>query len=449
MSDGGLAISSGAVTGVVDKLTGAMWTADTFTSDQYSQIEITSTQLTGSQWIGLAVRAQNGGQDAYIGIYYWNNGRPELEMFRRTAGKWVHLGSVSHCRPLSPGTELELTAVGSTVTFLRNGVVVISVSDNSLYGGAPGIMAYGNAKASDWSGGDALPGSFQVGVASGVAGGDQSGGNAGVPRFQATPISISSGGIESYLVTSSDDGSYPELLRVVRPTHPTPGIPHNFLYVLPVQEGLETTYGDGLETLLALNAQNRYNLTIIEPTFPTDPWYANNPIDPSIQYETFMAHDLVPWVKKNFAVTGNEQNWLIGFSKSGLGAQDLLLKHPNIFTLAASWDFPADMSAYSQFDPSSGANYGTDANFQDNYRLTAAFVDAHKGPFLRHDRIWIGGYSVYGAGVSYYNALLISAGIAYSVETALQYTPHRWDANWVSLALAALHEESINWSAST
>ena len=40
------------------------------------------------------------------------------------------------------------------------------------------------------------------------------------------------------------------------------------------------------------------------------------------------------------------------------------------------------MSAYDQFGSSSANDYGTDANFQANYRLTPAFVDAHKAPFL-------------------------------------------------------------------
>ena len=103
---------------------------------------------------------------------------------------------------------------------------------------------------------------------------------------------------------------------------------------------------------------------------------------PNVRYETFMTRELVPWVEKNLATTGHEQNWLIGFSKSGLGAQDLILKHPDIFALAASWDFPADMSSYDELGGDPAASYGTDANFQANYRLTAAFVNAHKGPFL-------------------------------------------------------------------
>ena len=110
-----------------------------------------------------------------------------------------------------------------------------------------------------------------------------------------------------------------------------------------------------MATLEAANAQNQYNLTIIEPSFAIEPWYADNPNDPNLQYETFMTSELVPWVKANLATTGTEQNWLIGFSKSGIGAQDLLLKHPDLFTLAASWDFPADMSSYDQFGKSSEA----------------------------------------------------------------------------------------------
>ena len=40
-------------------------------SDQYSQVEVTSTQLSGGQWVGPTVRSQNSGQDTYLGIYFW------------------------------------------------------------------------------------------------------------------------------------------------------------------------------------------------------------------------------------------------------------------------------------------------------------------------------------------------------------------------------------------
>ena len=113
-------------------------------------------------------------------------------------------------------------------------------------------------------------------------------------------------------------------------------------------------------------------------------------------------------------MTGHEQNWLIGFSKSGIGAQDLLLKHPDLFATAASWDFPADMASYNQFGSSSADNYGTDANFQANYRLTPSFVEAHKTPFVANNRIWIGGYQAFQTDVTDYDSLLTSEGILHT-----------------------------------
>jgi len=133
----------------------------------------------------------------------------------------------------------------------------------------------------------------------------------------------------------------------------------------------------------------------------------------------------VPWVQSHLSTTGSEQNWLIGFSKSGYGAQDLILKHPDVFTLAASWDFPASMTSYSAFGADSESGYGTDANFQASNRLTTAFVDARKAPFLNQNRIWIGGYGDYQPD----DALLTSEGIAHSTETPTAMA-HRWDSGW-------------------
>ena len=261
--------------------------------------------------------------------------------------------------------------------------------------------------------------------------------------FQVQYQSTDANGVESYQVISANNGPAPRRMRVLRPTNPAPGVPHSFLYVLPVEAGLGNSFGDGLETLRALDAQDQYNLTIIEPSFGIDPWYADNPVNPAVQYDTFMTQELVPWVQKNLATTGSEQNWLIGFSKSGIGGQDLILRHPGVFTLAASWDFPADMSSYDQFGADSAEAYGTDANFQANYRLTTAFVDAHKGPFLGNNRMWIGGDWLYQTDMSDYDTLLTSEGIAHSTEPP-QAMAHSWDSGWVPIALAALRQDSTN-----
>src|SRR5215469_2112505 len=68
-SDGGLAIVSQAVAGTaIAGVSGNIRTAESYPSDQFSQVTVTSTQLTGGKWIGPMVRAQNGGLNAYVGI---------------------------------------------------------------------------------------------------------------------------------------------------------------------------------------------------------------------------------------------------------------------------------------------------------------------------------------------------------------------------------------------
>lgn len=412
-TDGGLAISSDEVVGTnAGATTGDYRTAEAYNSNQYSEIQVTSTQLTGSEWIGAAVRVQDGGQEGYVGIYSWNNGSPELEIFNRNGSTWDQVGPTYDCGALPAGTTLKLMVVGSTLSFLENGVERAAGYDPTYTGGDPGIMIYGTGPAGNWSGGTA--------------------------GFEVHYLSTDANGVQSYDMISANNGYGPQVLRVLNPTDPAPGVPHNFIYTLPVQPGADnTTYGDGLDTLESLNAQNQYNLTIIEPSFGIDPWYADNPLDANEQEETFMTTELVPWVTANLSITGTEQSWLIGFSKSGYGGMDLLLKHPNLFTLGAFWDFPADMSSYNELGSDPAASYGTDANFQANYRLTQAFVDSYKGPFLSNNRIWLGGYSLYETDVTDFDALLTAEDIPHTLGP-MQDVAHAWTSGWVPAALAAL-----------
>ena len=414
LSQGPLAISSQMVIGTTSGNSGDIRTAETYTSDQYSTIQVTATPLTGNQWIGPMVRVQGTGTGLYVGIYSWNSGTPEMMLFKQVSGAWTQLGSYAS-GALAAGTQLTLTAVGPSLAFSENGVIRISVSDTTFTGGAPGIMANGAATAANWSGGDS--------------------------GFQVDYLNTDSTGIRYYDTLSDNNGYGPQALRVLQPTHPAAGVAHNFLFVLPVEAGLGNEYGDGLATLQALDVQDQYNVTIVEPTFYYQPWYANNPTDANLQYETFMTNELVPWVDANLASSRTEQNWLIGFSKSGYGAQDLILKHPNLFAAAATWDFPADMSTSTEYAIPQA--YGTEANFAANYQLTSAFLNSYKTPFLTQNRIWIAGYSLYGTDISDYNTLLTSEGILHTMGPSV-YGTHTWTSGWMPAAVAALYQDSLS-----
>jgi Putative esterase len=165
-----------------------------------------------------------------------------------------------------------------------------------------------------------------------------------------------------------------------------------------------------------------------------------------MQYETFMATVLPQWVESNFSVSGTEKNLLIGFSKSGYGGLDLLFKHPDVFSAVSAWDFPADMTSYNQFTAS--MNYGTEANFQQNYRLTGNFIDTYKAPFTTQDRIFISGYSLFKTDVSDFDALLTAHGVQHDLllkPTAV----HSWSSGWLSDAVTGLYGLETNLTQTT
>jgi S-formylglutathione hydrolase FrmB len=232
----------------------------------------------------------------------------------------------------------------------------------------------------------------------------------------------------------------------VTPQNPSTAYPHSFLYDLPVEPGLaQSTYGSGLDELQNLDVEDQYNATIIEPIFPMDSWYADNPNDPTINYETFMADILPQWVDGNFSTTGTEKNLLVGFSKSGYGAVDLELKHPSVFSAVAAFDFPADMSSYDAFGGSSADDYGTQANFQDNYQMNASFIDAHSAQFTNQDRILISKGPSFQSQVVDFDTLLTSQGV---MHTLLNQTndAHTWSGGWLSGAISGLYglEQNLN-----
>jgi cytochrome c2 len=259
-----------------------------------------------------------------------------------------------------------------------------------------------------------------------------------------------SNGAQLYDVTWNNQGSHPFAVRVLIPQNPAAGAPHNFLYALPVENGLTgLSLGDGLNELESLDVEDRYNATIIEPIFPMYSWYADNPTDATIDYETFVSTILPQWVDSHFSTTGDEKNLLIGFSKSGYGAVDLLLKHPSVFDAAAAFDFPADMTTYNGLGSSTANDYGTQANFQNNYELDKSFIDTYEAPFTTQDRIWISGGPLYASQVADFNKLLTSQGVMDTLSTTETNDVHSWTGGWVSNAVTGLYslEQKLNTGA--
>jgi hypothetical protein len=110
-----------------------------------------------------------------------------------------------------------------------------------------------------------------------------------------------------------------------------------------------------------------------------------------------------------------------------------------VFDAAAAFDFPAGMTSYTSQGTSSSNNYGTQANFQNNYELDQSFINTYKAPFTTQDRIWIDEGPLFTSDVANFNNLLTSQGVMHTLSTTDVGDAHSWTSGWLSNAVAGLY----------
>lgn len=249
---------------------------------------------------------------------------------------------------------------------------------------------------------------------------------------------VDQNGVRYYPVRSVYQGYREQIIRVLQPTHPTPGKPRVQLYVLPVDVGVDTlqsTWSDGLEQLRLLDVPNRFNMTLIAPSFHYEPWYGDNVDNRMKRMESFVIRDLVPFGDSLYHGTGHPDRDLIGFSKSGNAALFLILRHPGVFSAAAAWDCPAEMDNLSRFH-ALAMNFGT----EDNYRSydIPELVKQHADAFRSRDRLWISGdQGIFTPDMVQLHKQLTALSIPHIwIEGGPRQ--HSWRSGWLANAVAGL-----------
>ena len=112
---------------------------------------------------------------------------------------------------------------------------------------------------------------------------------------------------------------------------------YKVLYVLPAWAPSK----EGLVEARKLDLANKFNIICVGPDFSRMPWYADNPDQPKMLYDSYLPDVVVPLVDKSYpTIARPEGRLLVGFSKSGLGPVSLLLRHPDVFGRAGAWDAP-------------------------------------------------------------------------------------------------------------
>ncbi len=240
------------------------------------------------------------------------------------------------------------------------------------------------------------------------------------------------GGVQQHKVESPLQKGVREV-RVLLPKGYSPKSKYRVLYVLPVTTGF-TGYGYPLDILADMNAHNKYGLIIVQMDFTIEPWFGDHATDPQVRQATYLKDFVVPYIEQRYSTPKTpEGRLLFGFSKSGWGAVSLIMKYPEFFGYAASWDAPlaARQCAHRIKDV-----YGTQAQM-DAFRpdLLAPAAKAH---FNRKARLVITGESFWkGEHMEGLHGLLQEHGILHHYDKSLVF-PHRWSQEWMAPTLKAL-----------
>jgi S-formylglutathione hydrolase FrmB len=234
----------------------------------------------------------------------------------------------------------------------------------------------------------------------------------------------------------------PTDVRILLPTTIAPGTKLPVVYLLPVEAGRGSRYGDAIAEVRALDAANRWRVICVAPTFAALPWYADHPTDARLAQESYFVKEVVPFVEAKYpALAERGGRFLCGFSKSGWGAWSLLLRHPDRFERAASWDAPLLMDAPGKYG--SGPIFGDADNFS-RYQITKLLdATASQLTATASDRspprlILLG----FGSFVDHrpIHEQLDRLGVPHVYRDGPQ-TPHIWSRAWLEPALEALSSQ--------
>lgn len=223
-------------------------------------------------------------------------------------------------------------------------------------------------------------------------------------------------------------------IRVLLPDKPVKGKKYPVVYVLPVEAGTESRYGDGLKEVQTLDLYNKLGLVFAAPTFSHLPWYADHPTKPEIRQESYFLKVVVPFIDKTYPVRVEaDGRLLLGFSKSGWGAWSLLLRHPDQFGKAAAWDAPLMMDKPGKYG--SGDIFGTADNFE-GYRVSKLLEDK-ADRFQKGNRLILLGYGNFRAEHEQAHALMDKLKVAHEYRDG-PARKHDWHSGWVKEAVERL-----------
>ena len=116
--------------------------------------------------------------------------------------------------------------------------------------------------------------------------------------------------------------------------------------VLYLLHGAYGCYSDWSKKANLHSLADRYGVIIVCPD-GQDSWYFDSPIDPTMQFETYVSKELVEYIDSHYRTYANRyMRAITGLSMGGHGALFLAFRHPDVFWSCGSMSGNMDISPF-------------------------------------------------------------------------------------------------------
>lgn len=155
---------------------------------------------------------------------------------------------------------------------------------------------------------------------------------------------------------------------VVMPQQYFDDVEDNKYPVLYLLHGADGCYNDWSRKADLHRLADQYNVIIVCPD-GQDSWYFDSPIDPKMQFETYVSKELVSYIDSHYRTIANRyMRAITGLSMGGHGALFLAFRHPDVFWSCGSMSGNMDIT-----------------QFTDRWHIRARLGDYEDNPQRWHD----------------------------------------------------------------
>lgn len=201
----------------------------------------------------------------------------------------------------------------------------------------------------------------------------------------------------------------------------------NLIFVLPVEASKENyKFGNGFDECKKLIDCNKIsnNVIFIQPDYNRIPWYGNHNSNRLI-WQLEYTVDLIKNYRSRY-IDKNLKVYLLGFSKSGFGSMNLILKYPELINGVIIWDAPLSTKWNVKWGMED--SFGTESNFMNHYYLMRENGIDYK--VLKNKLLIIGGFDLFENQTIDFLKILDENGIKYIYDNTIKFK-HEWNKDWI------------------